>query len=992
MSARSVSVLFLSALTLAWQAPPTRLVTRGPYLQSLSATGATLVCRTDADVPLTLFLGERPGPPWSFERRLPAGETHVFELSGLRPETRYAYALSAEGLVGRTSGSFRTHPPARSQAPFRFAAWGDSGTETTPQFEVAARVSEVVPPPAFVLLLGDIVYEDGAWEDYDRKLFRPYAELFRSVPPWPTLGNHDVRTEEGAPYFDAFYLPTTSGAPGHPSLTERYYSFDHGPAHFVCLDSALSSSAPGGAMAVWLADDLGAARARGSVWQIVYMHHPVYSRGSHDSTEEPDLIALHDDLVPLFDAQGVDLVLSGHSHCYERSYLVTGDAILQGDASEYTKFGTSAGTLYVVSGCGGENGSGPLDHPLMARSYGRVNGFSLFDVSASELCGRFVEDDGRTTDLFTLRKASDATPPRVADAFARDPNELTLVFDEPVRAGADAGGAEDPLRYRLEPEAVVVGAELGSDASTVRLATSPLDANRAYSLTVQGVADPAGNLSAPRTLLVRARDTGLATEVALAPGGAWRSLAGRVPPPVDWTARAFDDSTWTAASMPIGYGYPDLSTRLTDMRGQYGTLYLRGTFELPDPAAVAGLRLRLRYDDGFVAYLNGAEFARANVPIDQANGTPALASHAAGELEDFDAGDFAPLLVAGTNVLALEGRNVALDGEDFLLEAELVLARPGSGGPPRSTLGAQVRTANAPARVRFSSAGSADGDGPLAGLRWDFGDGTSLSVSSPGSAVEVEHEYTAPGTYTASLIARDGDGHEALARETIRVHDLGSAPSAALAVDALVAAPGAPVAFDAAGSSDGDGGALFVTWDFGDPASGSANVSAELAPTHVYHARGTYVATLVVTDDEGSSAEARVTLTVASAPSARFSATPAPGEPLRLRFRDESEGEVDAWTWDFGDGATSDEAEPEHLYALPGEYLVRLAVRGPAGEDEVERTLRVGLGGGSSGGGCSIAFDGEPPRADAVLLALTLFVLAAWLRALMRLRSAAESS
>ena len=98
-------------------------------------------------------------------------------------------------------------------------------------------------------------------------------------------------------------------------------------------------------MHAWLADDLDDARARGKRWLFAYMHHPPYSRGTHDSTAETDLIELHDNLVPLFEAKGVDMVLTGHSHNYERSFLAKDDAVLQPHASEYTKIGSPAASL-----------------------------------------------------------------------------------------------------------------------------------------------------------------------------------------------------------------------------------------------------------------------------------------------------------------------------------------------------------------------------------------------------------------------------------------------------------------------------------------------------------------------------------------------------------------------------------------------------------------------------------------------------------------------
>jgi len=685
-----IALVLLSCLLLSWawvSAPPA--LTRGPYLQSASASGITLVCRTSAASALTLRYGEQAGPPWTGEKSSPAGTTHVFALDGLRPETRYVYELSAGGipLASGAEQSFRTSPPAQSRAPFRFLAWGDSGTGNATQRDVASRMERVLPAPDFALGLGDLVYDDGAWADYDPKLFQPYARLLTRTVFWPTLGNHDAGTENGAPYFDAFHLPTQSGAPGHPSGTEHFYSFDHGMAHFTCLDSQLSSSTPGGAMFDWAEADLANARARGKRWLFVYMHHPPYSRGTHDSTSESDLIQLHDDLVPLFDSQRVDMVLSGHSHVYERSFLAKGDAVLQASVTEYSKIVSPDGTVYLVTGCGGKTGSGPLDLSLMARSYGDVAGFNVIDVSWSEVRGRFVERDGLTTDLFTLRKAADAARPHVTAIEARGPSEVALVFDEPVQAGAGAAGAERTASYALDGSAAVTSATLDSDQSTVVLATTPLTANRTYTLDVSGVSDPAGHAADERVRFAR-----------------------------------------SAA----------------------------------DPA-----------------------------------------------------------------------------------------------GPPLAAITALVRAANAPARLAFSGEGSSDAGGTIAAYTWDFGDGSAVATG-----VETSHQYTTPGEYDLTLSVRDDVGLEGVAHAAIRILDQGDPPRAALSASAIQVAAGGRVRFGSGGSLDPDGGVLAFAWDFGDPASGTSNVSSAPAPTHTYTAPGTYTATLVVTDDEGSSTTDSATITV----------------------------------------------------------------------------------------------------------------------------------
>ena len=121
-----------------------------------------------------------------------------------------------------------------------------------------------------------------------------------------------------------------------PSGTEAYYSFDWGNIHFVALDSHdTDRSAPanpasnvcppgvGGAMYQWLCADLAATDQD---FIIAFWHHPPYTKGSHDSDNAADSAGIMKEMrerfLPVLDAYGVDLVLTGHSHSYERSVLL----------------------------------------------------------------------------------------------------------------------------------------------------------------------------------------------------------------------------------------------------------------------------------------------------------------------------------------------------------------------------------------------------------------------------------------------------------------------------------------------------------------------------------------------------------------------------------------------------------------------------------------------------------------------------------------------
>ena len=110
-----------------------------------------------------------------------------------------------------------------------------------------------------------------------------------------------------------------------PSETEHFYSFNYANIHFISLDSITANRRPDGRMATWLAKDLAAVTA---TWTIVLFHHPPYTKGSHDSDSKTDsggrLGDMRRNLLPILEEGGVDLVLCGHSHSYERSFLLDG--------------------------------------------------------------------------------------------------------------------------------------------------------------------------------------------------------------------------------------------------------------------------------------------------------------------------------------------------------------------------------------------------------------------------------------------------------------------------------------------------------------------------------------------------------------------------------------------------------------------------------------------------------------------------------------------
>lgn len=185
---------------------------------------------------------------------------------------------------------------------------------------------------------------------------------------------------------------------------------------------------------------------------------------------------------------------------------------------------------------------------------------------------------------------------------------------------------------------------------------------------------------------VKARLEGL-SPLPIRAGDAWRYLKGLTQPPPDWNARNFDDSSWAVGPSGFGYGDGDDATLFEDMEGGYVSVYVRRAFAVDDPAALAGLRLVLDYDDAFVAYLNGVEVACSNL-----DGAPPAYNYRAHLSHEASRGDTSPnppetfdltshlsLLTTGKNVLAIEVHNKHLSSSDLSLVPALE-AVPGEPG------------------------------------------------------------------------------------------------------------------------------------------------------------------------------------------------------------------------------------------------------------------------------------------------------------------------
>ncbi len=270
-----------------------------PYLQAGTPTSMTIMWTSARSITPAITVSDAAGAE-VVAREEAAGTRHRFVLEGLEPGAAYRWTAREDGGA-IASGTFHTNagPEVRR---LRFAAFGDSGRGTRAQFEVARRIAAW--KPEFALVAGDVVYPNGEAKHYEPRFLAPYHELIKGAVFYPSLGNHDYRTNKAQPYLDFFEVPRAAEGD-----TERYYTFRWGHAEFFALDSN-QDYGPASPQTRWFEKALAASEA---TWKVAFFHHPPYSGGTHGST-----MKLREAWEPIFEKHDVQLVVSGHDHHYER--------------------------------------------------------------------------------------------------------------------------------------------------------------------------------------------------------------------------------------------------------------------------------------------------------------------------------------------------------------------------------------------------------------------------------------------------------------------------------------------------------------------------------------------------------------------------------------------------------------------------------------------------------------------------------------------------
>jgi hypothetical protein len=442
-------------------------LTRGPYLQLGTSTSATIRFRTDSSIVGRVSYGASASALSTVVDEAAAGTEHVITLTGLAPNTTYFYSVGSSTVTlagGDANHAFTTAPTPGTAKPTRVWALGDSGTANQDARNVRDGFATFTGTrvPEVLLMLGDNAYNTGTDAEYQAAVFNIYPTTLRTTFLWPVIGNHDTASSANPPatlpYFQMFTLPTAGEAGGVASGTEKYYAFDYGDIHFVVLDSMSSTRTSGSAMLTWLSNDLAASTRR---WTIAAFHHPPYSKGSHNSDTETELIQMRENVLPILESHGVDVVLAGHSHGYERSFLLDGayntpttiGASNKKNGGSGREDGTGAysknaggrnGAVYVVAGSSGKISS-PVpayNHPAMYLSLNQL-GSLVLDIDGNRLDARFLRAQGASPavgDYFTLLKG--APPANAAPTVSLTGPAGGATFTAPATVSLEASASD----------------------------------------------------------------------------------------------------------------------------------------------------------------------------------------------------------------------------------------------------------------------------------------------------------------------------------------------------------------------------------------------------------------------------------------------------------------------------------------------------------------------------------------------------------------------
>ena len=791
------SALFLTA---AANSAFGQAIVRGPYLQSGTPSSIVVRWRTDIASDSRVRYGTASNQLNSTAQNLLQTTEHEIRITGLASNTRYYYSIGTTLMTlagGDATHYFYTSPTPGSEQPVRIWTMGDAQEgnvvnrtavrDAYYNFAAGTRTD-------MLLLLGDNATTNNipTDENYTAKVFNTFSEILKNTPIWSTFGNHEgfssVSLLQTGVYYDAFTFPKAGEAGGAPSGTEAYYSFDYANIHFICLNSHDIPRQEFGEMMTWLKADLAQNQQK---WTIAYFHHPPYSKGSHDSDSSPRLDTpesaasireMREIAVPILEQAGVDLVLNGHSHTYERSFLLDGhygtsdtltdtmkiddgDGREEGDGS-YRKTpdvtaDSHAGTVYMVAASAGDARTGSLNHPVMVSSFGNVNGSVVIDISGDTLHAQLIDSNtlNPVHDYFTIVKTFAQDPvapsqqPIQDDAFPDQSESIDRDGKYKLSWTYPALPVEQPCGYEVEesnPSGWIFFDDAEEQLSSG--ANSKWTSNGDWISTVHP-----GTMTNGYTVVYTVDQNSPLTMVnpVLIPAGQSARL----------TFRSHED-----IEEDFDFGYVEVSAdggpfeTLATYTGQFS-----GERDV-DLSAYSGrnITLRFRLTSDVITLEGQLGWFIDDINIQTSNWNQ-IATTSATSFDVTGRGN-------GTYLYRINGvfGDCASGGRagDYSNLQQITVEL----GPPTINPTASFTAAPNPAEtnqsITFDASGSHDNDmsGPPPEIRtcfWTFGDGTTETTSSPVTA----HSYAAPGAYRVLLMITDNEGETDATELFIQVNE-----------------------------------------------------------------------------------------------------------------------------------------------------------------------------------------------------------------------------